>query len=64
VSKPENEAAEKPPLWARRSHLGDGSWRATEDSLAKMRAMGASYLVGTSKGKLSRLKQSFLGLPW
>jgi hypothetical protein len=50
MSKPENVAAEKPPLWARRSHLGDGSWRATEDSLAKMRAMDASYLVGTPKG--------------
>ena len=36
----------------------------TEDSLAKMRAMGASYLVGTPKGRLSRLEQAFLGQPW
>jgi transposase len=36
----------------------------TEDSLAKMRAMGASYLVGTPKGRLSKLEQSFLGQPW
>ena len=36
----------------------------TEDSLAKMRTMGASYLVGTPKGRLTRLEQAFLGQPW
>ena len=36
----------------------------TEDSLAKMRRMGASYLVGTPKGRLSKLEQAFLGEPW
>jgi transposase len=36
----------------------------TEESLAKMRAMGASYLVGTPKGRLTRLEQAFLGQPW
>ena len=36
----------------------------TEDSLAKMRTMGASYLVGTPKGRLSKLEQGFLGQPW
>jgi len=36
----------------------------TEDSLAAMRAMGASYLVGTPKGRLTKLEQSFLGQPW
>ncbi|MDH5332100.1 MAG: IS1634 family transposase [Aquincola sp.] len=36
----------------------------TEDSLAKMRAIGASYLVGTPKGRLSKLEQSFLDQPW
>jgi transposase len=36
----------------------------TEDSLAKMRAMGASYLVGTPKGRLTRLEQAFCGQPW
>jgi len=36
----------------------------TEDGLAKMRAMGASYLVGTPKGRLTRLEQAFLGQPW
>ena len=36
----------------------------TEASLAKMRAMGASYLVGTPKGRLTRLEQSLLPLPW
>ena len=36
----------------------------TEESLAKMRGMGASYLVGTPKGRLSRLEQDFLGEPW
>jgi hypothetical protein len=36
----------------------------TEDSLAKMRAMGASYLVGTPKGRLNKLEQSFLGQDW
>jgi transposase len=36
----------------------------TEDSLAKMRRIGASYLVGTPKGRLTRLEQHFLGKPW
>ena len=36
----------------------------TEDSLAKMRSIGASYLVGTPKGRLSKLEQAFLGQPW
>jgi transposase len=36
----------------------------TEDSLAKMRSMGASYLVGTPKGRLSKLEQAFLNKPW
>ena len=36
----------------------------TEQSLAKMRAIGASYLVGTPKGRLSKLEQDFLALPW
>ena len=36
----------------------------TEESLAKMRQMGASYLVGTPKGRLSKLEQDFLGEPW
>jgi transposase len=36
----------------------------TEDSLAKMRSIGASYLVGTPKGRLTKLEQSFLGQPW
>lgn len=36
----------------------------TEDSLAKMRSIGASYLVGTPKGRLTKLEQHFLGKPW
>ena len=36
----------------------------TEESLAKMRSIGASYLVGTPKGRPSWLEQSFLGQPW
>jgi transposase len=36
----------------------------TEASLAKMRSMGASYLVGTPKGRLTKLEQQFLSLPW
>jgi transposase len=36
----------------------------TEDSLAKMRSMGASYLVGTPKGRLNKLEQSFPGQDW
>lgn len=36
----------------------------TEESLAKMRTMGASYLVGTPKGRLTKLEQSFLAKPW
>ena len=36
----------------------------TEDSLAKMRTLGASYLVGTPKGRLNKLEQSFVAQPW
>lgn len=36
----------------------------TEDSLGKMRTMGASYLVGTPKGRLFKLEQAFLSQPW
>jgi transposase len=36
----------------------------TEDSLAKMRSVGASYLVGTPKGRLTKLEQAFCGQPW
>jgi transposase len=36
----------------------------TEDSLAKMRIIGASYLVGTPKGRLTKLEQAFLNKPW
>jgi hypothetical protein len=36
----------------------------TEDSLAKMRSIGASYLVGTPKGRLTKLEQHFLAKPW
>jgi len=36
----------------------------SEDSLAKMRRIGASYLVGTPKGRLTRLEQALLGQPW
>jgi hypothetical protein len=36
----------------------------TEASLAQMRAIGASYLVGTPKGRLTRLEKHFLEQPW
>ena len=36
----------------------------TEDSLAKMRSIGASYLVGTPKGRLTKLEQAFVNKPW
>ena len=38
----------------------------TEETLAAMRAGEAPvhYLVGTPKGRLTRLEQSFVGLPW
>jgi transposase len=36
----------------------------TEASLAKMREMGAAYLVGTPKGRLNKLEKAFLGRPW
>lgn len=36
----------------------------TEASLAKMREMGAAYLVGTPKGRLSKLEKGFLAQPW
>ena len=36
----------------------------TEDSLAKMRSIDESYLVGTPKGRLTKLEQAFLKQPW
>ena len=36
----------------------------TEETLAEMRGQGASYLVGTPKGRLSKLEQSLLQCPW
>ena len=36
----------------------------TEDTLAQMREMGASYLVGTPKGRLNKLEQGFLSACW
>jgi len=36
----------------------------TEESLAKMRTIGASYLVGTPKGRLTKLEKAFLSQPW
>lgn len=36
----------------------------TEETLAQMREMGASYLVGTPRGRLSKLEQAFLSEPW
>lgn len=36
----------------------------TAESLALMRELGASYLVGTPKGRLTRLEQAFLLQPW
>jgi transposase len=36
----------------------------TEESLEQMRAMGAAYLVGTPKGRLTKLEKAFLSEPW
>ena len=36
----------------------------TEESLEQMRTEGASYLVGTPRGRLTRLEQQFLDQPW
>ena len=36
----------------------------TEEVLAEMRQEGVQYLVGTPKGRLTRLEQSFLPKPW
>jgi len=36
----------------------------TEDSLEKMREQGVSYLVGTPKGRLTKLEASFLERSW
>lgn len=36
----------------------------TEASLEEMRAAGVHYLVGTPKGRLSRMEKKFLDLPW
>lgn len=36
----------------------------TEETLAEMRVRGANYLVGTPKGRLSKLEKSLLKQPW
>jgi len=36
----------------------------TEEQLAQMRARGIGYLVGTPKGRLTRLEQALLERPW
>jgi len=36
----------------------------TEAHLAELRARGAQYLVGTPKGRLMKLEQSLLAVPW
>ncbi len=36
----------------------------TEDTLQKMRARGIDYLVGTPKGRLTRLETALLDQPW
>jgi len=36
----------------------------TEEHLALMRARGASYLVGTPKGRLTKLEQALASCPW
>jgi len=36
----------------------------TEEVLAEMRAQGVQYLVGTPKGRLTRLEKSFLSQSW
>ena len=36
----------------------------TEDQLALMRARGARYLVGTPKGRLTKLEQALASRPW
>jgi hypothetical protein len=36
----------------------------TEEVLAEMRQEGVQYLVGTPKGRLTRLEKSFLSRPW
>lgn len=36
----------------------------TEETLGEMRSEGVGYLVGTPKGKLSRLEASFADRPW
>jgi hypothetical protein len=36
----------------------------TEAQLAELRARGGQYLVGTPKGRLTKLEQPLLGVPW
>ena len=36
----------------------------TETHLAELRARGAQYLVGTPKGRLTKLEQQLLAVPW
>jgi hypothetical protein len=48
---------------ARRTWLMDRGI-PTEETLEKMRTCGIDYLVGTPKGRLTRLEQALLEVPW
>jgi hypothetical protein len=48
---------------ARRTWLMDRGI-PTEQTLEQMRARGIDYLVGTPKGRLTKLEQEFLAQPW
>jgi len=37
---------------------------STEEALEQMRAEGASYLVGTPRGRLSQLEAQLFAQPW
>ncbi len=51
-------------------HLGElndhqrAGWVRTIGTLAEMRARGVDYLVGTPKGRLTKLEQELLQRPW
>lgn len=58
LSKIENQYGKVNRLWIMDRGI------PTEAALARMRAEGASYLVGTPRGRLSKLEDQLISQPW
>jgi len=58
LRKIENQYGKRNRLWIMDRGI------PTEEALAQMRAQGASYLVGTPRGRISKLEDQLFASPW